>query len=479
MSSSFSFGPPVGLKSEINNKSSSEVAWKLIEQVSHLHSKFPPHLQGQLKLLSVDGLMHLAERFTECQESFRRAGKPIVVEVGFHYTHPKHLESIRTRGLVVGRKARHGSRFGSGVYIANNPHAFMTYGGMGVIVLYIQGTTKQLTVGFPSQVGLDIDTLRGNKLTRTSQHNFAGHPISPYFDEIVPRTTEQVLPIMYYRREMLNNAELFFELHRELQSLVDTCLNGFVKIAVKRHIPHHDDLSLEQTLRDKKFEFWNVRAPQEDNDVYCPGPWVNGRKSNEKPYSKQHFSADAECPICLCSLQTDRSVSLYKCQHGFHKECIDQALNKASKCPICRVMVGAPFGNCPKGTMTIRRDKAACSGSSKYGTIIIEYDIPRGIQDKCHENPGRSYQRTNRVAYLPDNKGGRRLLSRLKYAFEKGLTFAVGTSLTTGRKNVVTWTSVHHKTSRTPGPHGYPDLGYFLNCNEALDNLGVPQASDL
>jgi len=39
----------------------------------------------------------------------------------------------------------------------------------------------------------------------------------------------------------------------------------------------------------------------------------------------------------------------------------------------------------------------------------------------------------------------------------------VGTSQTTGKKNVVCWSSIPHKTRLNGGPvrHGYPDPTYF------------------
>ena len=86
---------------------------------------------------------------------------------------------------------------------------------------------------------------------------------------------------------------------------------------------------------------------------------------------------------------------------------------------------------------------------------------------------------TTRIAYLPDCAEGQQLLKRLEYAFTRGLTFTVGTSLTSGATNVVVWGSIHHKTSSSGGVHGYPDVGYFFNCNAELDALGVPLADEL
>jgi deltex len=116
-----------------------------------------------------------------------------------------------------------------------------------------------------------------------------------------------------------------------------------------------------------------------------------------------------------------------------------------------------------------------CAGHF-LGTFVITYDIPAGIQSGSHPCPGRRYDGTRRVAYIPNapQQVGIQLVHRLRYAFEQGLTFSIGTSLTSGRSDQVVWASIHHKTSRKPGPHGFPDLGYFVNCHEDLDALGVP-----
>jgi deltex-like protein len=133
----------------------------------------------------------------------------------------------------------------------------------------------------------------------------------------------------------------------------------------------------------------------------------------------------------------------------------------------------------PTGTMKIRQDPTiTCSGSDP-GAIIIDYSLGCNVQKVYHPNPGTPHGSASRRAFLPDNTDGRNLLKRLKYAFQHGLTFCVGTSLTTGMPNVITWSSIHHKTRLARGPHGFPDLGYFINSNEELDALGVPAADNL
>jgi deltex-like protein len=106
---------------------------------------------------------------------------------------------------------------------------------------------------------------------------------------------------------------------------------------------------------------------------------------------------------------------------------------------------------------------------------MIKYVLHGGIQKPYHDNPGASFHGDSRLAYLPDSPQGNRLLKRLIFAFRHGLTFRVGASLTTGRKDCATWASIHHKTSVRGGVHGFPDPSYFQNCNKELDNFGVPE----
>mmetsp|Transcript_11375 Transcript_11375/g.19178 ORF Transcript_11375/g.19178 Transcript_11375/m.19178 type:complete len:91 (+) Transcript_11375:711-983(+) len=51
-------------------------------------------------------------------------------------------------------------------------------------------------------------------------------------------------------------------------------------------------------------------------------------------------------------------------------------------------------------------------------------------------------------------------------AFRRRLSFLVGTSLTTGATNTVVWAGIHHKTSTSGGPFGYPDGTYFSRVRE-------------
>jgi Deltex C-terminal domain len=114
----------------------------------------------------------------------------------------------------------------------------------------------------------------------------------------------------------------------------------------------------------------------------------------------------------------------------------------------------------------------------RHPTIQITYNLAAGNQKRYHENPGVAYPAASLIAYLPDSSEGNRLLQRLVYAFQHGLTFQVGTSMANDRsKNCnISWASIPHKTTRQGGgPHSWPDPFYFKICDEELDNLGVPR----
>jgi deltex-like protein len=195
-------------------------------------------------------------------------------------------------------------------------------------------------------------------------------------------------------------------------------------------------------------------------------------------------NVDGDCAICLDSLAHHHHQHnggalemIQGCKHIFHGSCIQRCLTLEPKCPMCRQPVGEPQGQSPSGTMSIALPPARPDRPGyKVKFITITYEIPSGTQLLYHENPGTCYTGTTRVAYLPDSPEGRQLLTRLKYAWTHGLIFRVGTSLTTGAHNVVTWASIHHKTSLSKSAHGFPDPNYFDNCNGTLDALFVPDA---
>ena len=123
----------------------------------------------------------------------------------------------------------------------------------------------------------------------------------------------------------------------------------------------------------------------------------------------------------------------------------------------------------PKGTMKAFLQKFHCSGYENTETIEINYIFPNG----------QNYTGTSRRCFLPNTKEGREILGLLKVAFERKLTFTIGTSVTTGVRNTTVWNGIHHKTSVSGGPtrFGYPDNTYFNRVKEELAAKGVTKES--
>ena len=45
---------------------------------------------------------------------------------------------------------------------------------------------------------------------------------------------------------------------------------------------------------------------------------------------------DWECPICLQKMEEKEQIRTTLCQQIVHRQCLDECLSKAMKCPFCR-----------------------------------------------------------------------------------------------------------------------------------------------
>ncbi|XP_053339026.1 probable E3 ubiquitin-protein ligase DTX3 isoform X2 [Clarias gariepinus] len=166
-------------------------------------------------------------------------------------------------------------------------------------------------------------------------------------------------------------------------------------------------------------------------------------------------SSEDDSVICsICMGEMVEKTTLDKCGHSFCRTCLEQAFQVKKACPVCRLVYGQLIGNQPaNGSMMVERDPGLeLPGHEGYGCICIIYSFPPGFQSQEHPNPGVLYPGTDRVAYLPDSPEGNRVLRLLRRAFAQRLLFTIGTSMTTGMHNVITWNDIHHKTAILGGP---------------------------
>jgi deltex-like protein len=188
------------------------------------------------------------------------------------------------------------------------------------------------------------------------------------------------------------------------------------------------------------------------------------------------------CAVCLDSFvnggdESESCVKLSKCNHVFHPLCCRKMLEATGKCAVCQTFYVIKYGTMPYGKMTVTSisDQALGGYPSGSGTITFTYSIPSGIQSSEHPNPGMPFTGTTRTCFLPNTAEGREALSLLETAFQRRLTFCVGTSLTTGQENTVVWASIHHKTSMHGGPtaFGFPDDTYLERLFLELSINGI------
>lgn len=102
------------------------------------------------------------------------------------------------------------------------------------------------------------------------------------------------------------------------------------------------------------------------------GPSAAGCSREEEP--------ERQCPICLGEIQ--KMKTLEKCRHSFCEACITRALQVKTACPMCGRFYGTLVGNQPpNGRMLVTRDAGLLlPGYESFGTIIIQYVFPPGVQ---------------------------------------------------------------------------------------------------
>lgn len=213
---------------------------------------------------------------------------------------------------------------------------------------------------------------------------------------------------------------------------------------------------------------------------------------------------DDMCSICMWSLtevsgyleeetsarisqqsgvQSDGVVSLNLCKHQFHLACVREmakSFPQFLECPNCKTLHGEKLGNQPPGNMNVTTLRSSLPGHPDCGTIQITYNISSGIQGPEHPHPGRPYHTIGfpRTAYIPNNEKGKKVLRLLREAWRRRLIFTVGSSVTTGLDNCVTWNEIHHKTEwNNSRGHGYPDPGYLDNTLKELALHGVTEST--
>ena len=218
------------------------------------------------------------------------------------------------------------------------------------------------------------------------------------------------------------------------------------------------------------YEKINKISNEKDKCSICQFNFYEDEEIDELKNSKKKSDSELGEFEDLIKKEID-VVLLNNCHdHFFHIECLNNLIGEKNnfKCPNCSMIYGILIGEQPFGYMKAYiSDSYHCNGYENEATIVRNYSLPSG----------KGYTGRYRTVYLPNNKEGKEILGLLKVCFDRKLTFVVGTSVTTGRKNTTVWNGVHHKTNLDGGPtyFGYPDPTYFNRVKEELAAKGVIQ----
>jgi deltex len=506
------------------------------------------------------------ERTLIAKEEFHRAGKPTMIDVGYHYTKRENMASIRKEGLLsmtersskrISAAKEHGAVYGNGIYTGSNPCAYHgKYGDVGLMVARLvginsdHGTSTRSTSRGPSKETDSVTVARNHVkemmiLTKSEQcipvlqfdasqivPNDFGHPgnlsLSTYHNalqriiddmletekcahhvgakraRVASRAASQVTPapvshqVAQPRPSQPPSVGPLVTATPQHAAQVPPVAVSKVEPAVTSH-----QLAQPQSSRPKSHAPSTVTTTQQAAQAAAAKLAQAGasqqlaqpQTSQPKSIAPSTTATTEQVARVSSAAETQQATTPQRVASGklsyMAPETLGFSLTREVRvsnpsarkcaCPTCSKTVGIPRGDMPSGEMTVSRTEQSCTGNIGFRTIVIDYNIPRGVQKMYHPNPGVEYKGTCRRAFLPETAEGCALLKRLKCAYQLGLTFSVGVSLASLRDNSVIWSSIPHKTSLTGGAsrYGFPDVNYIANCNNELDKLNVPQADDL
>lgn len=85
------------------------------------------------------------------------------------------------------------------------------------------------------------------------------------------------------------------------------------------------------------------------------------------------------CAICMDEIIHPKKL---KCGHVFCEYCLEEYKKRCNpKCPTCGTIYGKMRGNQPPGTLQVVERESSLSGYEGFGTLVITFDIPAGVQN--------------------------------------------------------------------------------------------------
>lgn len=316
---------------------------------------------------------------------------------------------------------------------------------------------------------VDADTLVGDKMDGVTSKRIPlywdGWPVDDSYYEIVLRSSAQCLPMVLFDKALAKHKAgmhciryLQYSLELILNKLFNKGLGSsdllnapllmvppfgqpsltFGMPRVRQGFPSAGPTALTAAIQANKVSI-STYSPLGKIVYMAPQSLATCIPSSALIAPPASCNMKDDCAICHEILNERDCVALKACNHAFHNDCIQKCFEAKHQCPVCRILIGAaPQGKSPSGTMIVSSSPSFCSGF-QCSSFVISYNVPAAIQLSYHDNPGQPHSSKVVTAYLPNNKDGNDLLKRLKFSFMHGLSFTVGTSLTTGLANQCTW----------------------------------------
>ena len=447
-----------------------------------------------LNLVARDDIVALAERTFVQQDAYKATGRPFAIDLGFHYTNAKNLESIKMGGLLTKKdresnniKARHnGSAYGDGVYTARGPFDTWNqrYGSTGLLVARLQGRTGTCK----DDANINTVVTGGSyAVLKTSEQcialfQFDGKQLKPNEQAQCPSIVI-LKPLCEKVQNLINkllNEGTTLPQSPDTRCTKVTRINGGIPLPGAAGVnPSRPPGPLVVTTTHKSTKtmdraraaiatqqpFFNAAAAtaalqQASTAAAAPPPAAVGNAGNVKVFTfprvkRSHTHTVTAAPSVAPVVATSIASIVYS----------------ASMTP----QEFASRGSMPSGSMTAQLKNIPCAGFSIPQSIMITYTFPQGTQRPYHPHPYQSYVGRVLTAYLPDNQEGHRLLHRLVEAFRLGFTFKLQSNPLLPSQATVSGFLIPHKTEVVGGAatNGFPDPTYFDQCHAALDRLGV------
>ncbi|GMY05897.1 e3 ubiquitin-protein ligase rha2a [Fagus crenata] len=71
-------------------------------------------------------------------------------------------------------------------------------------------------------------------------------------------------------------------------------------------------------------------------------PEISEEASIARFKCKPEVTEDIECAVCLCKIEEGEEIRELRCEHLFHRDCLDRWLgSKRATCPLCRGSLAA------------------------------------------------------------------------------------------------------------------------------------------